>query len=44
MDVLGKDRLVREPRGKVGRIVGVLVVLSLSVLAAPQAIWWLFSR
>jgi hypothetical protein len=56
MDVLGKDRLVLEPRGKSvateltpvearsgvisGRIVSVLIVSSLSALAAMSAIWW----
>ena len=46
MDVLGKDRLVLEPRGKPigGRIFGVLVVSSLGALAALQVIWWFFSR
>ena len=44
MDVLGKDRLVLEPRGKHigGRIFGVLVVSSLGALTALQVIWWFF--
>jgi hypothetical protein len=60
MDVLGKDRLVLEPRGKPvaaeltpqearsgvisGRVVSILIVSSLSALAALAAIWWLVAR
>ena len=60
MDVLGKDRLVLEPRGKPvateltpqearsgvisGRVVSILIVSSLSALAALAAIWWLAAR